>query len=67
MPVLDGRECFKKLRELRPDLKVILASGYGGPEAGAKFGEGELAGFLQKPYRSRELIAMVRKVLGEGE
>ena len=67
MPVLDGRECFKKLRELRPDLKVILASGYGGPEAGAKFGEGELAGFLQKPHRSRELIAMVRKVRGEGE
>jgi PAS domain S-box-containing protein len=65
MPVLDGRECFNRLRALRPDLKVILASGYGSLEAGSRFENGELAGFLQKPYRSRELIAMVRKVLGE--
>ena len=65
MPVLDGRECFKRLRALRPDLKVILASGYGSLEAGSQFGEGELAGFLQKPYRSRDLIALVRKVLGQ--
>jgi CheY-like chemotaxis protein len=66
MPVLDGRECCKRIRALRPDLKVILASGYGGLEAGSKFEEGELAGFLQKPYRSRELVALVRSVLGEG-
>ena len=64
MPVLDGRECFNRLRALRPDLKVLLASGYGSLEAGSRFSEGELAGFLQKPYRGRDLVALVRKVLG---
>ncbi|MBI4913792.1 MAG: CHASE domain-containing protein [Acidobacteria bacterium] len=66
MPVMDGRECFRRLRQLRADLKVILASGWGGQEAGEAFGEGQLSGFLQKPYRGRDLLRAVAEALAPG-
>ncbi|MFZ1375837.1 MAG: PAS domain S-box protein [Geothrix sp.] len=50
MPRMDGRECFKALRAIRPDLPVVLCSGFSEQESVKAFlGEG-LAGFIQKPY-----------------
>ncbi len=63
MPHLDGAATFRELRKLRPDLKVILSSGYDEDEATRRIvGEG-LAGFLHKPYMPMELIDKVREVL----
>ena len=50
MPKLDGEQCFRELRRIRPDVKVIMASGYSEQDITRKFiGQG-LAGFIQKPY-----------------
>jgi PAS domain S-box-containing protein len=55
MPRMDGRECFKALRALRPDLPVVLCSGFSEQESVKAFlGEG-LAGFIQKPYSMSSL------------
>src|SRR5690242_15920579 len=50
MPVMSGEETFRKLRGIRPDIKVILSSGYNEAEAIRSFSGKGLAGFVQKPY-----------------
>jgi CheY-like chemotaxis protein len=46
MPVMDGIELSKKLREKLPAIKIILTSGYSQVEFEAK----DINGFLQKPF-----------------
>jgi PAS domain S-box-containing protein len=63
MPRLDGEACYRELRRLNPDVKVIMSSGYNEQEVISHFiGQG-LAGFVQKPYKSADLIGIIRKVL----
>jgi PAS domain S-box-containing protein len=59
----DGDAVFRELRRLRPDVRVILMSGYNEQGlAGSAIGP-ELAGFLQKPFHAAELLATVRRAL----
>ena len=51
MPHVDGEQCFRTLKQLRPDVKVIISSGYSEQEVSQKFSGKGLAGFIQKPYR----------------
>jgi CheY-like chemotaxis protein len=55
MPVLSGEETFRRLKEIRPDVKVLLSSGYNESEAIRRFTGKGLAGFIQKPYSSTAL------------
>jgi PAS domain S-box-containing protein len=50
MPHMDGDEAFRAIRELRPDARVLLMSGFNEQEAIARFTGAGLAGFLQKPF-----------------
>lgn len=63
MPVMSGEETFRELRLIRPDIKVILSSGYNEAEAIRHFNGKGLAGFIQKPYTSARLAEAVRSVL----
>lgn len=65
MPVMNGEEAFSQLRRIRPDVKVILSSGYNEVEAVRRFTGKGLAGFIQKPYSSISLTEKVRSVLAE--
>ncbi len=64
MPNMDGEETFRELRRIRDDVKVILSSGYSEQEASLRFGEDELSGFIQKPFRTSELMGKIREILG---
>jgi PAS domain S-box-containing protein len=64
MPHLDGEACFRELRQLHPDVKVILSSGYNEQDIVNRFSGKGLAGFVQKPYTTEELIAKIRVALG---
>lgn len=55
MPKKDGYATLKELRQISPDLKIIVASGYGEHELHEKFGNQRNIGFINKPY-SMELI-----------
>jgi CheY-like chemotaxis protein len=62
MPHVDGEQCFRGLRQLKPDVKVIMSSGYNEQEVTQKFVGKGLAGFVQKPYSLsilREALAIV--------
>jgi len=63
MPRMDGEEAFREIRRIRPDIRVILTSGYNEQQTIRRFvGEG-LAGFIQKPFKLNDLSTMLRQVL----
>jgi CheY-like chemotaxis protein len=62
MPFISGLEVVSALRTFRPDLPVVLASGFfqtSDQEAAKKMGVDE---FLTKPFSSTELAATFAKV-----
>ncbi len=64
MPNMGGEETLKRLLRIRPDVRVIMSSGYGELEIVERFADQGLAGFIQKPYLSAKLITKLREVLG---
>jgi CheY-like chemotaxis protein len=64
MPQLDGQQVFRELRALRPDVPVILCSGYSEQAVVGLFEGQGLAGFIQKPYTIEVLRENLRRVLG---
>jgi CheY-like chemotaxis protein len=63
MPQMGGEETLQHMKKLRPDVPVILSSGYDEAEALARFGSNGLAGFLQKPYTASRLAAGINAVV----
>jgi CheY-like chemotaxis protein len=62
MPHMDGEQCFRELRRMNPDVKVIMSSGYNEQEVTQKFVGKGLAGFVQKPYRLSTLKDAIREM-----
>ena len=63
MPRMNGKETFQQLRRIRPDVKVILISGYAEEEAKSRFDSEGLFGFLQKPFVRAQLMATLGEAL----
>jgi len=61
MPRMDGQETFRRLRELRPDVRVVLSSGYSEHDVVKRFAGHGLAGFVAKPYTLPKLRAALRE------
>ncbi len=64
MPDLNGDQVLVELRRTRPDLPVILSSGYTEHEMKHRFCFGDSTRFLQKPYRFEALRGRVHELLG---
>ena len=64
MPTMNGPELAKKLKAVRPSMKVLFMSGYT-DDGIVRYGvlAAEVA-FLQKPITTQNLPAKVREVLG---
>jgi CheY-like chemotaxis protein len=63
MPGMDGVTVFRELRTIRPDIKVLLASGFSQQEVSERFKGLGLNGFLPKPYSLKNLTAELSRVL----
>lgn len=63
MPHVDGAEAFQEIKHLKPDVRVILCSGYNEQDATKRFGDHGLAGFIQKPYSMSALREKLRDIL----
>ncbi|HEY7372406.1 MAG TPA: PAS domain-containing protein [Polyangia bacterium] len=63
MPHLDGEACFLALRELDPDAKIVMTSGYSEQEVMAHFVGKGLVGFVQKPYEAGAFLGKIRDIL----
>jgi PAS domain S-box-containing protein len=65
MPRMGGQETLRHLRERRPDLPVIIMSGYTEEAVAEQFsnsGPGMTA-FLQKPFLAEDLMDVLRRTL----
>jgi CheY-like chemotaxis protein len=63
MPFMGGEETFNRLRELRPDLPVVLCTGFIQQEKLNRLMSAGLAGFLRKPIAPDEIVSHVRATL----
>ncbi len=63
MPRMDGEECFREMRRIKPDVRVVLSSGYNEQDVVQRFAGKGLAGFIQKPYHLADLIEAVKTAL----
>ncbi len=66
MPGISGEETFRALRAIRPDVKVLLSTGFAPDEATQRFTDEGLAGFLRKPYDPNQLAGEVQRILERG-
>jgi CheY-like chemotaxis protein len=55
MPQLDGEAVLRALRQLQPDVPIILMSGYSADDVLARFAGSEVSGFLHKPFTLHDL------------
>ena len=63
LPVMDGDAVFDELRELNPNVNVVLSSGFAEQsKLGAMLAQG-LRGFIPKPYTREKLLEQVRSTL----
>ncbi len=63
MPQLAGKALAKKLHELRPNLPIILSSGFSTSISDEDAREMGFSAYLKKPLVMRELSVAIRKVL----
>jgi len=62
MPRMDGKACFRELRRINKDVKVVLTSGYSEEDATGRFQGKGLAGFIQKPYSPEYLEEVLQSL-----
>jgi nitrogen-specific signal transduction histidine kinase len=62
MPHMDGEQCFRVLRQLKRDVKVIMSSGFSEYEVSQKFIGKGMAGFIQKPYKLSLLKETIQNI-----
>jgi two-component system cell cycle sensor histidine kinase/response regulator CckA len=63
MPVLDGPELVKRVRESNPTMKVIFISGYAEDSFRAKVSQDADIHFLPKPFSLQQLAGKVKEVM----
>ena len=63
MPNMDGAACFAALKQIDPQVRVILSSGYHEAEAAARMNTEGLAAFIQKPYHPDTLRRVMYQVV----
>lgn len=63
MPGMSGLETLTELRRIATDLPVVVLSGHSEADMERAFADHTLAAFLGKPFRSSELLAVVRRAL----
>jgi len=63
MPIMGGEEAFWHIREIRPDVPILVASGYSELDARERFGDRVSASFIQKPYTVMQLAGKIKALL----
>lgn len=63
MPDLGGGKVFDRLREINPNVKVLLSSGYSVDGQATEILNRGCNGFIQKPFTTNELSKTIRDIL----
>jgi FixJ family two-component response regulator len=65
MPVLTGEHAIPRIKAMKPNIPIILSSGFGETEISSRFASSGIADFLQKPYGVAGIVSKVMYVLQE--
>ena len=63
LPKLDGFDLCDRLKQIKPGLKIILASGYTDGSIKTRMAERGIEGFIQKPYNLNVVLQTMRGIL----
>ncbi|MEA3279861.1 MAG: PAS domain S-box protein, partial [Thermodesulfobacteriota bacterium] len=63
MPDMSGGDTFDRLKEINPEIKVLLSSGYSINGQATEILERGCDGFIQKPFNMKQLSYKIREVL----
>lgn len=63
MPYMGGDVVYEKIKQIRPDVKVLFASGHYVDEQAQALMQSGASDFLQKPFNIRQLSARIRQIL----
>ncbi len=63
LPKLSGWEVLHKMREINPNAKVILASGYSDPKIESEMMKEGAKDYVAKPYDTDEISRKIREVI----
>jgi PAS domain S-box-containing protein len=67
MPNMDGATAMIELRRIKPDVKIILSSGFNEQELDERLADQKPTGFIRKPYRLQSLSTELQRVMQERE
>ncbi len=67
MPVMDGFEFIKSLKSKRPnsDIPVVFITTEGNEDRLKDLMDGGASGYIRKPFRPEEILALLSRVMGE--
>ncbi|MEO0113291.1 MAG: response regulator [candidate division WOR-3 bacterium] len=63
MPGMDGIEIFKKMREIKKNIKVIFLSGFVDEKRKEKLKNMGIKDFIEKPYNFSQIICKIEEQL----
>jgi two-component system, cell cycle sensor histidine kinase and response regulator CckA len=63
MPDMNGGEVYDRLKDINPNVKVLLSSGYSAGERAKEILDRGCNGFIQKPFKIKALSLKLREIL----
>ena len=63
MPGMSSAECMRRLREMKPDVRIVVASGYADGETVTEVMRAGADRFVQKPFHPLKLVAELKKTV----
>ncbi|MBW1981769.1 MAG: response regulator [Deltaproteobacteria bacterium] len=67
MPGMGGKQCLQELRQLDPQVRVVISSGYFPDDPSMESFKDSANGFVTKPYDVKQLLAVVRHALDDNQ
>ena len=67
MPGMTGIDLARRMMQIRPDMPIILCTGYSGQVSKEKAMSLGIKGFAMKPLARKDIAALIRKILDGGK
>ncbi len=65
MPKMNGIECYIKLKEINPQVRVVVVSGYRDEKQDIQIKELGVENFIEKPFQIKQLSKVLAEVLAK--
>ena len=63
MPRMDGIETMRKLKEIKPDLKILVTSGYKSVETAKEAVSAGASDYMVKPFDRKEIASAIKRLV----